>query len=83
MNFASLFFNVQIQVVCHMIFLMSASSNLLNSVCFDSRQVKYWRFFIWLDKYLDMVEEVWMINVLIMGNGAARSLSQEMQRRSN
>lgn len=30
--------------------------------------------------WLDMVEEIWIINVLIMGNAAARSFSQEMQR---
>ncbi|KAM3400073.1 hypothetical protein ACQJBY_005142 [Aegilops geniculata] len=43
-------------------------------------KVKDWRFFMWLDKYLDMVEEIWMINVLIMGNAAARPVSREMQR---
>ena len=44
-------------------------------------KVKYWRFFMWLDKYLDMVEEIWLINVLIMGNASARRVSREMQRR--
>ena len=38
MKVASLFFNVQSQVVCPMIFLMSGSSNLLNSVCLDRRK---------------------------------------------
>ncbi|KAM3406478.1 hypothetical protein ACQJBY_000522 [Aegilops geniculata] len=44
-------------------------------------KVKDWRFFMWLEKYLDMVEEIWMINVLIMGNASARLVSREMQRR--
>ncbi|KAF6982131.1 hypothetical protein CFC21_000563 [Triticum aestivum] len=44
-------------------------------------KVKDWRFFMWLDKYLDMVEEIWMINVLIMGNASARCVSREIQRR--
>uniref|UniRef100_A0A8R7JYG4 Uncharacterized protein n=1 Tax=Triticum urartu TaxID=4572 RepID=A0A8R7JYG4_TRIUA len=42
-------------------------------------KVKDWRFFMWLDKYLDMVEEIWMINVLIMGNASARCVSREIQ----
>ena len=42
-------------------------------------QVKDWRFFMWLDKCLDMVEEIWMINVLIMGNVTVCSVSRELR----
>ena len=74
---ASLFFNVQSQVVYHMTDVWF--KQLTDFGMFG--QVKDWRFFMWLDKYLDMVEEIWMINVLIMGNASARRVSREMQRR--
>ena len=37
-------------------------------------KVKDWRLFRWLDRYLDMVEEIRMINVLIISNAAACSV---------
>ncbi|XP_037449507.1 uncharacterized protein LOC119319105 [Triticum dicoccoides] len=42
-------------------------------------KVKEWCFFMWLDKYLDMVEEIWMINVLIVGTAAAHRVSQGLK----
>ncbi|EMS64648.1 hypothetical protein TRIUR3_33836 [Triticum urartu] len=72
---ASLFFNVQSQVVYHMTDVWF--KQLTDFGMFG--QVKDWRFFMWLDKYLDMVEEIWMINVLIMGNASARCVSREIQ----
>ena len=41
-------------------------------------QIKGWRFFMWLDRYLDMITEIWMLNVLIISHAADH---REMRRR--
>lgn len=72
-----LFFNVQSQVVCHgfpdVWFIQVAEPSIFG-------KVKDWRFFTWLVRCLDMVVQIQMINVSIISNASARSMSREMQR---